>query len=171
MSRPGRPKCECSRSAGPAEGRRVPMKHWAALAITVLAVSAAAQTAPDGAALYAQHCAMCHQADGAGAVGLAPALKGDHWAKLGEQRHYLATVLVHGLSGSIKVNGIAFVGIMPAFGAQLDDAALAAIATHVRSKLQGADAKAYAPDEIKAVRDKLGSPPQTRQLRVQIVGP
>jgi mono/diheme cytochrome c family protein len=141
-----------------------------AFAFAVLATSAAAQPLPDGAALFTQHCAMCHQADGAGAAGLAPALKGEHWAKLGEQRHYLATVLVHGLSGPIKVNGAAFVGSMPAFGAQLDDAALAAIATHVR-KLQGAEGKAYAADEIKAARNQRGSPPQTRQLRTQIVGP
>jgi mono/diheme cytochrome c family protein len=147
------------------------MKRLCALVIAVVAMPAAAQTAaPDGAALFAQHCAACHQPDGSGAVGLAPALKGEHWAPLGEQRHYLPTVLVHGLSGPIKVNGVAFVGIMPAFGAQLDDASLAAIATQVR-KLQGADTKAYAVEDIKAARDKPGSPPQTRQLRTQILGP
>lgn len=140
------------------------------LLILVVAVPVAAQTAPDGAALFAQHCAACHQPDGSGAVGLAPALKGEHWAKLGEQRHYLPTVLVHGLSGPIKVNGVAFVGIMPAFGAQLDDATLAAIATQVR-KLQGAESSLYAAEDLKAARDKPGSPPQTRQLRTQILGP
>lgn len=147
------------------------MKLGCALVTALAATSSAAQLVPDGAALFAQHCSMCHQPDGAGAAGLAPALKGEHWAKLGEQRHYLPTVLVHGLSGPIKVNGAAFVGSMPAFGAQLDDATLAAIATHVRSKLQGAEAKAYAAEDIKAARDKPGSPPQTRQLRAQIVGP
>jgi mono/diheme cytochrome c family protein len=146
------------------------MKRRGALLIAAVAVSAAAQTVPDGAALFTQHCAMCHQADGAGAVGLAPALKGEHWAKLSARRDYLATVLLNGLSGPIKVNGVAFVGIMPAFGAQLDDATLAALATQV-GKLQGADAKPYAADDIKSVRDKPGSPPQTRQLRTQILGP
>jgi mono/diheme cytochrome c family protein len=145
------------------------MKLTGALALCA-ATAVAAQTAPDGAALFAQHCAACHQPDGSGAVGLAPALKGEHWAKLGEQRHYLPTVLVHGLSGPIKVNGVAFVGIMPAFGAQLDDATLAAIATQVR-KLQGAESNGYAADDIKSARDKPGSPPQTRQLRTQILGP
>jgi mono/diheme cytochrome c family protein len=135
-----------------------------------IAASVCAQPAPDGAALFTQHCAVCHQPDGAGAVGLAPALKGEHWAKLSARREYLPTVLVHGLSGPIQVNGVAFVGIMPAFGAQFDDATLAALATHV-GKLQGADAKAYAADDIKAARDKPGSPPQTRQLRTQILGP
>lgn len=143
---------------------------WLCASALCSAAGVCAQTAPDGAALFAQHCAACHQADGSGAVGLAPALKGEHWARLGEQRHYLATVLAHGLSGPIKVNGVAFVGSMPGFGAQLDDAALAAIATQV-GKLQGGQAKAYAAEEIRAARDKPGSPPQTRQLRTQILGP
>jgi mono/diheme cytochrome c family protein len=131
------------------------------------AVAAAAQP-PDGTALFNQHCAVCHLADGAGQPGVAPALKGEHWAKLGAERAYLANVLLYGLSGAIKVNGQTFVGVMAPF-ANLDDATLAAIATHTR-KLQGAaDAKPYAADEIKAVRDKPGSPQATRQLRAQLL--
>lgn len=141
------------------------MTPWPAIA--VLCAAGAAQAA-DGAALYAANCAPCHQPDGAGAVGLAPALKGEHWVKLGADKAYLPTVVVHGLSGPIKINGQPFVGSMPAFGAQFDDATLAAIATHVRS-LQGA-ADAVSADDIKAARAAAGSPPQTRQLRVKILG-
>ncbi len=140
------------------------------LAALLLAMSALPAYAQDGAAVFAQTCAPCHQPDGAGTVGLAPSLKGEHWAKLGAERSYLPTVLVHGMAGMIKVNGQPFVGSMPAFGAQFDDATLAALANHVR-KLQGAtDAKPFAAEDIKAARDKPGSPPQTRALRVQIVG-
>lgn len=130
-----------------------------------------AQAAPDGAALFAQHCASCHQPDGAGTVGLAPALKGDHWTKLGADRSYILRVVLFGLSGPIKVNGQPFVGSMPTFAATLDDAALAAVATHVRTKLHGAAEAAFAADEVKAQRDKPGSPPQSRVQRVQLVGP
>ena len=136
-----------------------------ALLTLVLPLTALAQQ-PDGAALFTQHCAACHQADGSGTVGLAPALKGDHWAKLGGDRGYLPMVLVHGLSGPIRVGGQTFVGSMPAFG-QLDDAALAALATHLR-QLQGG-AEAFAAADVKAERDKPGSPPQTRQRRAQIL--
>lgn len=136
-----------------------------ALLTLMLPLTALAQQ-PDGAALYAQHCAACHQADGSGTVGLAPALKGDHWAKLGSDRGYLPMVLVHGLSGPIRVGGQTFVGSMPAFG-QLDDAALAALATHLR-KLQGGN-ETFAATDVKAERDKPGSPPQTRQRRTQIL--
>lgn len=137
-----------------------------ALATLLLPLAAWAQQ-PDGAALFAQHCAACHQADGSGTVGLAPALKGDHWGKLGADRGYLPMVLVHGLSGPIRVGGQTFVGSMPAF-AQLDDATLAALATHLR-KLQGGG-ETFAAADIKAERDKPGSPPQTRQRRAQILG-
>jgi mono/diheme cytochrome c family protein len=145
------------------------MKH--VLMASLLAGCACAQAQqPDGAALFAQHCAVCHLADGAGQAGLAPALKGEHWAKLGAERAYLPTVLVHGLAGAIKVNGQSFVGVMAAFGGQLDDAALAALATQVR-KLQGADARPYTADEIKAARDKPGDQQRTRQMRAQLLGP
>jgi mono/diheme cytochrome c family protein len=125
----------------------------------------------DGAALYAQHCAACHQADGSGTVGLAPTLKGEHWAKLGAERSYLPTVVVHGLSGAIKLGAQTFIGSMPPFGPQLDDPTIAQIATHVRRSLHGAaDAPAYTPAEVKAVRESPGGPPQTRQLRTRLLG-
>ncbi len=146
------------------------MKQRALIASLIAASGGAWAQQPDGAALFAQHCAVCHLADGAGQAGLAPALKGEHWAKLGAERAYLPTVLVHGLAGAIKVNGQTFVGVMAAFGGHLDDAALAALATQVR-KLQGADAKPYTPDEIKAARDKPGDQQRTRQLRAQLLGP
>lgn len=135
--------------------------------IAFAACAPLAAAAADGAALFAQHCAACHQADASGTVGLAPPLKGAHWGKLGAQRGYLASVLVHGLSGPISVAGRNFVGSMPAFGAQLDDDALAAIASHLR-QLQGAD-EAYTADDMKAARAAAGSPPQTRQLRAALL--
>jgi mono/diheme cytochrome c family protein len=148
--------------------RRCPFLFVAAwLLAAACAPAAAAQ--PAGAALFARHCASCHQADGSGTVGLAPALKGEHWAKLGADRSYLPAILVHGLSGPIKVNGQVFVGSMPAV-AELDDATLAALASHVRT-LQGASGDAaYTAEEFKAARAQAGSPPQTRARRVGIVG-
>jgi mono/diheme cytochrome c family protein len=139
---------------------------WCALLLLVALPAAAA----DGAALFGQHCAACHQADASGTVGLAPSLKGEHWRRLAADRSYLASVLVHGLSGPIKVGADNFIGAMPGFGAQLDDATLAAIASHLR-QLQGAvDEPPYAADEFKLVRSKPGSPPQTRLQRVQALG-
>ena len=112
--------------------------RWSLGAALALGLPAAAQaSAVAAAALFAQHCAACHQADGAGTVGLAPALKGEHWARLGPDRNYLPTVLLKGLSGPIKLGTETFVGSMPGFADALDDAALALLASHVR-RLQGA---------------------------------
>lgn len=139
-------------------------------AVLLAGLASAGSARADGSALFAQHCATCHQADGSGTVGLAPPLKGEHWARLGADRLYVPTVLVHGLSGAIKVGTQTFVGSMPPFGTQLDDTALALIATHLR-RLQGAgDAPAYTPDEIKAAREQPGSPPQSRQRRARLLG-
>lgn len=138
------------------------------LAPLLLLLSGMAHAAPEGSALYAQHCAACHQVDGSGTVGLAPSLKGEHWARLGADRGYLAGVMQHGLSGPIMVNGQRFVGSMPAFSGQLDDTQLAAIATHLMG-LQGRSGEAYTAAELKAARDAGGSPPQSRERRAQLL--
>ena len=141
------------------------------LAGLLLAGTAArAADAPDGAALFNQHCAACHQPDGAGTIGLAPALKGPHWAALGERREYLPTVLLKGMAGLIKVNGQTIVGSMPAFAATLDDAALAAVANHLAT-LQGASTRpAYAAADIAPLRAAKGDPAATRALRRSVLG-
>ncbi|PUE05994.1 hypothetical protein B9Z51_17260 [Limnohabitans sp. T6-5] len=124
--------------------------------------------AEDGAALFSQHCAACHQADGSGTVGLAPALKGEHWQRLGTDRNYLAQVIMHGLSGPIVVNGQRFVGSMPAFAGQLSDEQLSAIATHLQG-LQERPGPAYSAQDFASVRASAGSPPQSRALRTQLL--
>jgi mono/diheme cytochrome c family protein len=134
---------------------------WMAL----LAASGLAQAA-DGPVLYAQHCAACHQAQGQGTVGLAPALQGAHWQALGRDRAYLPQVLLHGLSGPIMVNGERHVGSMPAY-AQFDDAALAALANHLVTAIQQRQAPPYTAEEMQAVRQAGGSPSRSRERRAQ----
>lgn len=136
-------------------------------ALAFAPVHAASDPSIDGAALYAQHCAACHQADGRGTVGLAPALKGEHWRRLSADNSYVAAVLLHGLSGPIMVNGQRFVGSMPGFAALLDDERLALLAKHL-SALQGLP-HTFSSADFKAVREAGGSPPQTRERRAQLL--
>jgi mono/diheme cytochrome c family protein len=103
----------------------------------------------DGAALYAARCAACHQATGAGVPGAFPPLAGSEWAAGDAKR--LAALVLHGVTGPITVKGDPYNGAMPAFGAQLDDAELAAVLTHVRSKW-GGGAGAMDADTIAKVR-------------------
>lgn len=118
----------------------------------------------DGAALFAQHCAACHQASGAGTPGLAPAIKGAHWAQLGQTPHYLSSVLLHGLSGPIVVDGQRFVGVMPSFASSLSDPQLWAVMDHV-AQLQGRTAAPHDPAALAQLRSAGGNPSSTRALR------
>lgn len=140
------------------------------LAIAALAAAAAPSWAADGAALFKQHCAICHQESAAGTPGLAPSLLGAHWQKLGAERAYLPTVLLKGLSGPIKVDGQPFVGSMPAMAPTLDDEALAAVANHLRGLQGAAGDKPFAAADFADLRARPGNPTQSRLLRRQILG-
>jgi mono/diheme cytochrome c family protein len=141
-----------------------------ALLALACGTTASALAAPDGTALFKQHCAICHQESAAGTVGLAPPLLGEHWQKLGADRSYLPTVLSKGLSGPIKVAGQSINALMPAFAGQVDDEALAAIANHLRG-LQGAAAdRPFVAADLAEARAKPGNQATTRALRRQILG-
>ncbi len=74
----------------------------------------------DGQALYQQRCASCHQNDGQGIAGVFPALAQN--PKLADETFVIKTIL----------DGIPGTG-MPAFGSQLDDPQVAAIASYIRT--------------------------------------
>jgi mono/diheme cytochrome c family protein len=81
-----------------------------------LLVSAGA-FAGDGSALFAQNCALCHQAGATGLPGQFPRLAGRVAAisTHAEGRVYLADVLTYGLSGTVKVDDQQIIGLMPPF--------------------------------------------------------
>lgn len=108
----------------------------------------------DGKAVYAAQCAACHQATGQGLPGVFPPLAGSEWVT-GEPR-VLANILLHGVEGSIEVTGQTYQGSMPAF-AQLSDAELAAVASHIRSdwgnQAEALDAELFAQERSAVERD------------------
>ncbi|MGP1629067.1 MAG: c-type cytochrome [Giesbergeria sp.] len=93
-------------------------------------VPAAPGAAVDGKALFAAHCAACHQATGKGLPGVFPPLDGSEWVH-GEPR-VLANILLHGIEGEIEVEGATYKGSMPSFQ-QLADSELAGLASYIRS--------------------------------------
>jgi mono/diheme cytochrome c family protein len=118
------------------------------------AVSATAPAAVDGAQIFASRCASCHQATGAGLPGVFPPLAGSEWVN-GEPKT-LARILLLGINGNIAVKGSTFSGTMPAFGATLSDAEIAAVGSHIRASF-GNQSAALTADLVKAERTKLGS--------------
>jgi mono/diheme cytochrome c family protein len=115
---------------------------------------AAAPAAADGGQIFTSRCASCHQATGAGLPGVFPPLAGSEWVN--GDGTTVTSILLLGINGPITVKGATFNGMMPAFGAALSDAEIAAVASHVRSSF-GNNSPAVTADAVKAERDKLGS--------------
>jgi mono/diheme cytochrome c family protein len=116
--------------------------------------NAAAPASADGAQIFASRCASCHQATGAGLPGVFPPLAGSEWVN-GDAKT-VVRILLLGINGSISVAGTTFTGMMPAFGATLSDAEIAAVATHVRASF-GNKSPALTADLVKDERTKLAA--------------
>lgn len=86
--------------------------------------------AADGAAIFAARCAACHQAAGTGLPGAFPPLAGSNWVNGRDTT--VIQILLHGVQGTLTVNGVAYNGSMPTFGSQLSDSEIAAVLTYVR---------------------------------------
>lgn len=86
---------------------------------------------PDGKQIYATTCAACHEPTGLGLSDVYPPLAESEWVTGDEGR--LIRVVLHGLTGEIEVAGETVSGAMPAWGATLDDAQIAAVLTYIRS--------------------------------------
>ena len=113
---------------------------------------AAAGTRIDGGAIFTSLCAACHQATGLGLPGVFPPLAGSEWV-VGKADTVIAIVL-HGVNGPIEVKGQTYQGAMPAFGATLGDAEIAAVLTHIRSQWGNA-AAAIDTETVAAARARL----------------
>lgn len=116
--------------------------------------SVVAGASVDGAAVFASRCVACHQANGAGLPGVFPPLAGSEWVT-GKETTLIALVL-HGAGGPLTVKGRTYNGAMPAFGAQLPDAELAAVLTHVRSQW-GNSAAPVTANSVAAVRKETAA--------------
>ena len=107
----------------------------------VAAVTTAAEAAKAGAltveeqvkagqARFAGTCSTCHQASGAGLPGVFPPLAKSDW--LAANPKAAVDVVLHGLSGPVKVNGQDYNSVMPPMN-QLTDDEIANILTYVLS--------------------------------------
>lgn len=133
--------CErASRPQGDQQGSTVGAPAYTAIAsvskppgrshITSIAPQVAA--APDGEALYQQHCVACHQVTGKGIPGAFPPLDASPYV-VGDNVERLAAILIYGLQGPINVLGTTYTSAMAPLGGTMNDAELAAVATFTRS--------------------------------------
>lgn len=99
----------------------------------------------DGAALYKQTCAACHQDNGKGITGAFPPLAGSAMVN-DTDPEILIRVIIQGYNSRPDY------AVMPPFGDMLTDAEIAAIATHERSSW-GNDAPEVTEEDVKKIRE------------------
>jgi mono/diheme cytochrome c family protein len=141
-----------------------------ALAVCIaLAAATAAWAQERGAALFEQHCAVCHQQKGEGIPGFAPRLAGTlaERAKTENGRSYLAQLVVSGMMGPIVSGGEKFNDAMPPF-ASLADEDIAAVVGHVLTTLNQVPAEnTITAQDVAAARKRALPPNEVRRLREQ----
>ena len=100
---------------------------YALAVLSMLVMGGCSRKSPQ--TLYGSNCGICHHG-GDGMPGEVPPLVGrlDRIASTAEGRHYLADVLMNGVSGPIKANGVRYNAEMPPFR-YLPDEDVAAILT------------------------------------------
>jgi mono/diheme cytochrome c family protein len=81
--------------------------------------------APEGTALYLEHCGICHQPNGAGLKGAVPNLAGSGVVGAGGPDDVIRTIL-----GGMSAHGS--YAVMPGMATQLSPAEIAAIANYIR---------------------------------------
>ena len=121
--------------------------------MTVAAVLLLAGCSPKSPkSLYGNNCGICHHG-GDGMPGSVPPLVGriDKIAATPEGRHYLADVLMHGVSGRIMANGQPYNAEMPPFR-YLKDEDVASILTWLSARGGREKAPAISPSDIAAAR-------------------
>jgi len=115
--------------------RRMISRSMGALCATVaLGAMVAARPSPrqgNGQTVYNDVCAVCHQPSGEGTEETYPPLAGSEWVN-GEAGR-MVRIILNGLTGPVSVQGVEFNSVMPPWGATLNDAQVAAVATYVRS--------------------------------------
>lgn len=104
-----------------------------------------------GRQVYSTLCVACHQQNGEGMEGLAPSLIDSEWV-LGKAE-ILPKIIIHGLTGPIKVNGQSWSLDMPPLGAALNDEQVAGVVTYIRREWEHA-ADPVTVAEVKKIRDE-----------------
>ena len=109
-----------------------------------------AESIKRGKEAYTTECQNCHMENGEGLTGVYPPVaKADYLKKPSAQ---LIGVILYGLEGEIKVNGVAYNSPMPP-QAYLDDEKVADILNYIRNSW-GNKGAAITPAEVKTQRAK-----------------
>lgn len=113
--------------------------------------AAAEPTANWGATLFQVNCAACHEASGQGIANVFPPLAGSDFLMADKERSI--RIVIEGLSGPIKVNGVDYNNVMPAPPGMTDDQ-IAAVLTYIRNSW-GNKGEAVTTAEVTKIRASI----------------
>ncbi|MEO7494193.1 MAG: cytochrome c [Massilia sp.] len=133
--------------------KSLPKRETPPAQTAVRAEADAASTLKLGAALYEQHCASCHQADGKGVPHAYPALAGNRALVAGSAINPVRMVLNGGYAPSTGGNPRPYG--MPPFSFSLSDGEVAAVVSYVRASW-GNQGELVSPVEVRRLRGVPG---------------
>ncbi|NLT72291.1 MAG: nitrite reductase, copper-containing [Verrucomicrobiaceae bacterium] len=107
-----------------------------------------------GKMVYTQVCMACHQPEGQGILQAFPPLASSDYLNADVNR--AISTVIHGLEGSITVNGQVYNSIMPQLG--LDDEQVANVLTYVYNSWEN-NGTEVVPDMVKEIRALPAPPP------------
>jgi len=120
-------------------------------ALLVLTPKMVKADGPDGAAIYANTCAACHQPDGSGLATSYPPLMGQ--AVVAGDPDVVIKIVLLGPAKVLPADRPKYTGQMPPM-TNLSDAKIAAVITYIRDKF-GKGASAVDEDEVTKVKASL----------------
>jgi mono/diheme cytochrome c family protein len=121
----------CAKGNNSASESASPSSEPSVAASVSAAVVQNGAAANDGAKIYAQNCASCHQPSGQGVQGTFPPLAGNPTVT-GDPAKVIH-IVKYGLNGALTVAGASYNGMMPAWGQSLSNADIASAVTYIRS--------------------------------------
>lgn len=130
--------------------------------VAALALTSVSYGSETGADSY-QRCAACHLPTGEGIPGAFPPLKGRiaSIASSDTGRTYLVAVVQAGLMGSITVDGMPYMGVMPAQGSSYDAGGISDVLNYsvqvIDKDNAAADWKPFSADEVASLLDEVGA--------------
>ncbi len=145
-------------------------KQHACLLLCLFAFAARAGDV-NGAAIFNERCALCHQPDAHGAPGVAPSLAGTLARYTGSPDgiKYLSQIVLSGMVGKIQTEGHSFSGLMPNFAGDFSDAQIAAVVDYVLATYNGVSKPVISAADVAQARAANPVATQTRHLREQIL--
>jgi nitrite reductase (NO-forming) len=110
-----------------------------------------------GQALFTGTCSVCHQANGAGLPGVFPPLAKSDFIAADTKRPI--SIVLHGLTGKVKVNGADYDSVMPPMN-QLNDDEIANIVTYVLNAWGNPGGRIHTEDvkKIRAMKTPTAAP-------------